>query len=74
MSLSAGVKERILADIAARGDERAAFLAKLVQTPSSNPPGDCAAIADVATELLEGLGFDGRAARRSGRIWFAAPA
>ena len=47
----------ILADIDARSGEREAFLAKLVQTPSSNPPGDCAAIADVATELLEGLGL-----------------
>ena len=58
MSLSAIVKNRILSDIAARGEERAAFLAKLVQTPSSNPPGDCAPIADVATELLEGLGLE----------------
>ena len=57
MSLSSIVKDRVLSDIAARSDERAAFLAKLVQTPSSNPPGDCAAIADVATELLEGLGL-----------------
>src|SRR5882724_6611784 len=57
MSLSAIVKDRILSDIAARADERQAFLAKLVQTPSSNPPGDCGAIADVATKLLEGLGL-----------------
>ena len=58
MSLSPIVKDRILSDIAARSDERSAFLAKLVQTPSSNPPGDCAPIADVATELLEALGLE----------------
>ena len=57
MSLSSVVKDRILSDIAARGDEREAFLAQLVQTPSSNPPGDCAPIAEVAAELLEGLGL-----------------
>jgi acetylornithine deacetylase/succinyl-diaminopimelate desuccinylase-like protein len=58
MSLSTIVKNRILSDVAARGEERTAFLAKLVQTPSSNPPGDCAQIVDVATELLEGLGLE----------------
>ncbi len=57
MALASIVRENILADIAARSGDRAAFLAKLVQTPSSNPPGDCAAIADVATELLENLGL-----------------
>jgi acetylornithine deacetylase/succinyl-diaminopimelate desuccinylase-like protein len=57
MSLSASVKHRILSDIAARGEERATFLAKRVQTPSSNPPGDCAPIADVAAKLLTGLGL-----------------
>jgi succinyl-diaminopimelate desuccinylase len=57
MGLSSIVKDRILSDIAARGDARSAFLARLVQTPSSNPPGDCAAIADVAMGLLEELGL-----------------
>ena len=57
MSLSPRLRQAILADIDSRSREREAFLAKLVQTPSSNPPGDCAAIADVAAELLEGLGF-----------------
>ncbi|MGH6925845.1 MAG: ArgE/DapE family deacylase [Propylenella sp.] len=47
----------MLADIAARAGEREAFLAKLVRTPSSNPPGDCAPIAEVAARLLEGLGL-----------------
>jgi acetylornithine deacetylase/succinyl-diaminopimelate desuccinylase-like protein len=34
-----------------------AFLAELVKVPSDNPPGDCAAHAVRAKELLEGLGF-----------------
>ena len=34
-----------------------AFLAELVKVPSDNPPGDCAAHAARAQELLEGLGF-----------------
>lgn len=57
MSLAPRVRQRILADIDARSAEREAFLAKLVQTPSSNPPGDCATIAEVAAGALEGLGF-----------------
>lgn len=58
MSLAAGVKDRILADVAARSGERQAFLAKLVQTLSSNPPGDCAPIAEVAAKGLERLGLE----------------
>ena len=34
------------------------FLAELVKVPSDNPPGDCAAHARRAKELLEGLGLD----------------
>ena len=34
-----------------------AFLAELVRIPSDNPPGDCAAHAERAAALLEGLGF-----------------
>ena len=34
-----------------------AFLAELVKVPSDNPPGDCAANAARAAELLEGLGY-----------------
>ncbi len=52
------LRQAILADVAARAGERQAFLARLVETPSSNPPGDCAAIAEVAARLLEGLGFE----------------
>jgi succinyl-diaminopimelate desuccinylase len=58
MTLSPDLKRAILADVAARTPEREAFLARLVQTPSSNPPGDCAPIAEVAADLLEGLGFE----------------
>jgi acetylornithine deacetylase/succinyl-diaminopimelate desuccinylase-like protein len=33
------------------------FLAELVKVPSDNPPGDCAAHAEAAAKLLEGLGL-----------------
>lgn len=56
-NIPADPRTAILADIAARAGEREAFLAKLVRTPSSNPPGDCAPIAEVAARLLEGLGL-----------------
>jgi acetylornithine deacetylase/succinyl-diaminopimelate desuccinylase-like protein len=47
-----------LAPIVARDFERqCTFLAGLVRTPSDNPPGDCAAPAQVARALLEKLGF-----------------
>ena len=58
MTAPSDVRQRILREIDARAAEREAFLAKLVQTPSSNPPGDCTPTADVATELLEGLGLE----------------
>lgn len=57
MTLSPAASAKIIAAIDARTREREAFLARLVQTPSSNPPGDCAPIAEAAAELLEGLGF-----------------
>ena len=57
MRASSDLRQKILADVDARSGERQAFLAALVQTPSSNPPGDCAPIAAVAAELLEGLGL-----------------
>src|SRR3954451_10417184 len=38
-------------------DAETRFLAELVKVPSDNPPGDCAAHAARAAELLEGLGF-----------------
>jgi acetylornithine deacetylase/succinyl-diaminopimelate desuccinylase-like protein len=43
--------------IFAHADEAAVFLAALVRCPSDHPPGDCAAHADLAAGLLEGLGF-----------------
>jgi len=38
-------------------DAETRFLAELVKVPSDNPPGDCAAHAERAAELLEGMGF-----------------
>jgi acetylornithine deacetylase/succinyl-diaminopimelate desuccinylase-like protein len=43
--------------IFAHAAEAEAFLAALVRRPSDNPPGDCAAHAELAACLLEGLGF-----------------
>jgi acetylornithine deacetylase/succinyl-diaminopimelate desuccinylase family protein len=37
--------------------EEVAFLKALVRVPSDNPPGDCAAHADVAAGLIEAMGF-----------------
>jgi acetylornithine deacetylase/succinyl-diaminopimelate desuccinylase family protein len=58
MSIPSDLRLSILSEVGARAGEREAFLAKLVQTPSSNPPGDCAAIADVAAGRLQDLGFE----------------
>jgi acetylornithine deacetylase/succinyl-diaminopimelate desuccinylase-like protein len=55
--LSDGLRRAIVAAVESSAAEREAFLARLVQTPSSNPPGDCVAIAETAGRLLEGLGF-----------------
>lgn len=38
-------------------EQQVAMLSRLVQCPSDNPPGDCAAHAELAAELLERLGF-----------------
>ncbi|MBX2805813.1 MAG: M20/M25/M40 family metallo-hydrolase [Hyphomicrobiales bacterium] len=43
--------------LAARRDAQTDFLGELVRMPSDNPPGDCAAHAAKAAELLEALGF-----------------
>jgi succinyl-diaminopimelate desuccinylase len=55
------VKQVIAAAIAAflqgQRARQAAFLAALVRAPSDNPPGDCAAHAEMTARLLEGLGF-----------------
>jgi acetylornithine deacetylase/succinyl-diaminopimelate desuccinylase-like protein len=39
-------------------EREVAFLTELVKVPSDNPPGDCAAHAARARDLLEGLGFE----------------
>ncbi len=38
-------------------DDQVRMLAELVKVPSDNPPGDCAAHADRAAQLYEGLGL-----------------
>jgi acetylornithine deacetylase/succinyl-diaminopimelate desuccinylase-like protein/tRNA(Arg) A34 adenosine deaminase TadA len=43
--------------IEAQAAAREEFLRALVQKPSDNPPGDCAAHAELTARLLEGLGF-----------------
>ncbi len=43
--------------LATERDRQVAFLAALVRQPSDNPPGDCAAHAELAAGLLEGLGL-----------------
>jgi len=43
--------------IALQAPAREAFLSALVRAPSDNPPGDCAAHAELTAKLLEELGF-----------------
>ena len=43
--------------LASHSEAETRFLAELVKVPSDNPPGDCAAHAEAAARLLEGLGF-----------------
>ena len=50
-------QERRAALLAGWRDEQTQFLAALVQTPSDNPPGDCAPHARRAAGMLEGIGF-----------------
>ncbi|QOF74797.1 ArgE/DapE family deacylase (plasmid) [Aminobacter sp. SR38] len=49
--------ERLLDYIRSHRDDQVRMLAELVKVPSDNPPGDCAAHADRAAQLYEGLGF-----------------
>lgn len=51
-------EDRIRAFLGRNHDRQVAFLAELVQTPSDNPPGDCAPHAERAAALLEALGFE----------------
>ncbi len=48
----------ILNTLEAEREAETRFLAELVKVPSDNPPGDCAAHAERAAALLEGLGFE----------------
>jgi succinyl-diaminopimelate desuccinylase len=48
----------IVSYLDAEREAQARFLAELVKTPSDNPPGDCAAHAERAATLLEGLGLE----------------
>ncbi|MEO3428769.1 M20/M25/M40 family metallo-hydrolase [Pelagibius sp. CAU 1746] len=48
----------ILSTLESEREAEARFLAELVKVPSDNPPGDCAAHAERAAALLEGLGFE----------------
>ena len=50
--------EIISRGVDARFDAECSFLAELVKVPSDNPPGDCAAHARRAQELLVKLGFE----------------
>lgn len=48
---------RIATLVDAAFEDEVAMVAALVKCPSDNPPGDCAAHAEVTAKLLEGLGF-----------------
>ncbi len=49
--------DQLTAFVDSRFAQETAFLAELVKTPSDNPPGDCAAHAIRAGDLLAALGF-----------------
>ena len=55
--MSAPPRDAIARYLGEHAAQQTAFLAELVKVPSDNPPGDCAAHAKRAAELLEGLGF-----------------
>lgn len=55
--MSATTRDAIARWLREHEAQETAFLAELVEVPSDNPPGDCAAHATRAAELLEGLGF-----------------
>ncbi len=48
----------IAAFLTAEEDRQISFLADLLKMPTDNPPGDCAAHAELACSLLEELGFE----------------
>ena len=49
--------ETIRRFLAGQQEAETRFLAELVKVPSDNPPGDCAAHAEAAATLLDGLGL-----------------
>ena len=51
------IRRRIHDFVEANHGAQCAFLASLVETPSDNPPGDCARHGKRTAGLLEGLGF-----------------
>lgn len=51
------IKDTIRTYLESERERQTEFLAELVRTPSDNPAGDCAAHAEKAARLLEGLGF-----------------
>ncbi|NNE83969.1 MAG: M20/M25/M40 family metallo-hydrolase [Alphaproteobacteria bacterium] len=51
-------RDRVMAWIDDHFDEQVAFLQALVRQPSDNPPGDCAAHAELAGDLLDAMGFN----------------
>ena len=51
------VEQAIREHVATHAPAEIDFLAALVRTPSDNPPGDCAAHAEMTASRLEGLGF-----------------
>jgi len=51
------LRSRIIDLVDAHHIAQTSFLAALVTAPSDNPPGDCAAPAERAADLLRGLGF-----------------
>ena len=55
--MSGDPRRRLHDAVARRFQAETAFLAELVRCPSDNPPGDCAALAERAATLLEGLGL-----------------
>jgi acetylornithine deacetylase/succinyl-diaminopimelate desuccinylase-like protein len=56
--MTESIHDTISRSVDARFDAECAFLAELVKVPSDNPPGDCAAHARRARELIEKLGLD----------------
>ncbi len=51
------IKDTIRTYLESERERQTEFLAELVRTPSDSPAGDCAAHAEKAARLLEGLGF-----------------